>query len=297
MTFTSTRAATDHFTQIANEALRDPRLSYRAKGILAAALTHEAGFSFGRSWIDSHGTEGRDAITTAIAELKALGYCRAVRTKNQAGDWQGTTLVFTDAGTTENPSLRHGTTENAATENAATENAATENPSLYKTTNSRTPIEEHHLEGATLQAAQPNDGAQPVQGILLTPDTPVANTGSQAKRNASPWPVPPEFAQFSELLDAWLELRLVVNPHSKRIDPWGKRQRSAGALRLAIAKGVAVPFLEEAAERGWVSLGHNDHKQRIERLAAPVTALPRTRFSSNPNPHHPTLQPYVRTAC
>jgi len=295
MTFTSTRAATDRFTQIANEALRDPRLSYRAKGILAAALTHEAGFSFGRSWIDSHGTEGRDAITTAIAELKSLGYCRSVRTKNQAGAWQGTTLDFTDAGTTENPSLRHETTENAATENAATENAATENPSLSKKTNRRTPIEEHQKkeEPPLPPTGGQLVGAQPVQGILLTADTPVANTGSQAKKK--PEPVPAEFAQFSELLDAWLERRK-ANGH--RLTPWGDRSLSAKALRLAIASGVAEPYLEAAADAGWKSLGHPGHKELIERLAAPVTALPRTRFPShNPSPQHPSLQPYDRTAC
>lgn len=62
------------FVMIANATLRDPRLSYRAKGVLAACLTHTADFSLTRGWIDSHGTEGRDAITSAIHELRQLGY-------------------------------------------------------------------------------------------------------------------------------------------------------------------------------------------------------------------------------
>ena len=68
------RRGDGQFVTIANEALRDPRLSYRAKGILAACLTHAADFPLTRAWIDSHGTEGRDAITKAIHELRELGY-------------------------------------------------------------------------------------------------------------------------------------------------------------------------------------------------------------------------------
>jgi hypothetical protein len=60
---------------------------------------------------------------------------------------------------------------------------------------------------------------------------------------------------------------------------------------------VAVPFLEEAAERGWISLGHPDHKQKIDRLAAPSGAFsgaPRYRSQSH-NPEPPALKPYVRS--
>ena len=286
-TISSVRQATGRFTQIANEALRDPRLSYRAKGILAAALTHEPGFSFGRPWIDSHGTEGRDAITAAIAELKALGYCRSARTKNEAGDWQGTTLVFTDDGTTENPSPH-----NAATENAATENAATENPSLLKKTNRRTPVEEHQKKEPPLPpTGGPGVGAHPLQPTLLPIETPVAKPVPPAKTRprSTPSPIPPDFAHLSELISAWLEMRLQVNPRTApRIDPWGPRQKSASALRLAIAKGVAVPFLEMAAERGWVSLGHAGHSADIERLASP--SAPRSNRWAPPEP--PVLQDY-----
>lgn len=72
--FITERKADSHFVTIANAAMRDARLSYRARGLLAAALTHGPGFSLTRAWIDSHGTEGRDAITSAIGELRQFGY-------------------------------------------------------------------------------------------------------------------------------------------------------------------------------------------------------------------------------
>ena len=61
-------------TRISAATLLDARLSYRAKGILAAALSFSPGFEPNRDWINAHGAEGRDAITSAIKELRSLGY-------------------------------------------------------------------------------------------------------------------------------------------------------------------------------------------------------------------------------
>lgn len=76
------RKADGHFSTIANEALRDDRLSYRARGVLAAALTHSKAFRCGRRWLikdadhrKAHpALEGKYAIGQAIAELRAYGY-------------------------------------------------------------------------------------------------------------------------------------------------------------------------------------------------------------------------------
>lgn len=78
------RLADGRFTVLSNAALRDERLSYRARGILAAALSHADGFDLTRRWIDTHGTEGRDAITSAIGELRRLGYVRDLFTGGRA---------------------------------------------------------------------------------------------------------------------------------------------------------------------------------------------------------------------
>ena len=285
----SVRQATGRFTQIANQALRDPRLSYRAKGILATALTHEAGFSFGRPWIDSHGTEGRDAITAAIAELKALGYCRSVRTKNDAGDWQGSTLVFTDDGATENPLPR-----NAATENAATENGATENPSLLKKTIRRTPLERKPLEENQLEA--------PVAGKTAHDPTPQdrpplanvvdASKGESSERRSTTDrrdSIPSEFHAHTDDLTYWLERRKLKNPRAAKLAVWGPRTRSAGALRKAIAAGVVKPYLEQAAEAGWASLGFAGYEEVIAKLSGKGSS-----FGGRPEPA--ALRPYVMSS-
>ncbi len=158
--------------------------------------------------------------------------------------------------------------------------------------------EQTQEESATLQAAPPIVGASPIQTSLLPGDHSVANTGSAAGKKPSRWPIPSEFAEFSDLLDDWIELQVVVNPDRKLVNPWGPRQKSAGALRLAISKGVAIPFLEDAAEKGWKSLGHPGHKEQIDRLAAPPSALlghSRYRFQSH-NPEPRDLPRYDRSA-
>lgn len=90
------RSADGNFTTVANAALRDPRLSYRAKGLLAACLSHADGFSLSRAWIDSHGTEGREAITTAIRELRSFGYVMDEYHQEHSGGQITRKLVWTD---------------------------------------------------------------------------------------------------------------------------------------------------------------------------------------------------------
>jgi hypothetical protein len=64
----------DHFTQIPNEWLRDSRLTFKARGLLAMLLSHSEGWSLSTSAIAEQNQEGKDAIRSAIAELQEFGY-------------------------------------------------------------------------------------------------------------------------------------------------------------------------------------------------------------------------------
>jgi hypothetical protein len=79
------------FAQIANAALRDKRLSFRARGILAMVLSHVGEWEASARWIGEQGPEGRDAIQTALNELTTLGY-REV-TQESTGDGGIRTVV------------------------------------------------------------------------------------------------------------------------------------------------------------------------------------------------------------
>lgn len=80
---------------------------------------------------------------------------------------------------------------------------------------------------------------------------------------------PIEFSGYLEPVKAWLEQRWESHSSTGRKDPWGIHQRSAKALRYAISKKVADEFLEQAAERGWLSLGFSNYALKIDQIGKP----------------------------
>lgn len=66
------------FTRISNVALRDSRLSFRARGILAYVLSHKDGWRHTARTLTPKGREGRDACLRALDELETLGYSRVI---------------------------------------------------------------------------------------------------------------------------------------------------------------------------------------------------------------------------
>lgn len=63
------------FTQIPNAWLRDSRLSFKARGLLAMLMTHEQGWKVGITTIANDAQrDGRDSVLTAVRELEELGY-------------------------------------------------------------------------------------------------------------------------------------------------------------------------------------------------------------------------------
>lgn len=84
------------FTILPNRALRDPYLSYRARGVLAYVLSMPDNWRTNATTLARQGLEGRDALRTAINELIAAGYARRVKARNEDGTY-ATELHFHDA--------------------------------------------------------------------------------------------------------------------------------------------------------------------------------------------------------
>lgn len=62
------------FTQIHNRLFRDPRLSFKAKGVFGLISTHRDGYGVTPEWIAGASTDGVSAVKTALRELEQFGY-------------------------------------------------------------------------------------------------------------------------------------------------------------------------------------------------------------------------------
>lgn len=76
------------------QALSDPRLSYRARGILAAVVVQPDRQPH-RDWLVATTPETRSDVSVALTELTDLGYRRVSSTKLPDGTWQHTTVWTT----------------------------------------------------------------------------------------------------------------------------------------------------------------------------------------------------------
>jgi hypothetical protein len=79
------------FTIIRNATLRDARLTFKARGLLAFILSQPEGYRVSAEELAVEGPDGRDAIRSALREMEAGGYLR--REKRRTGDGR----LMTDA--------------------------------------------------------------------------------------------------------------------------------------------------------------------------------------------------------
>lgn len=117
------------FTQLPNAWLRDKRLSFRARGLLAHLMTHDVGYSISlNGLVAATSSEARDAIRTAVHELEAAGYLHRVkeRRKGKFGGYRWvlqdpfeavTTHVAPTLWPVDNPPHRVGSTDDGSSNN------------------------------------------------------------------------------------------------------------------------------------------------------------------------------------
>ena len=112
------------FTILPNAALRNPHLSYRARGVLAYVLSMPDNWPTSGETLARQAMEGRDAIRAAINELIIAGYARRVKSQDERGRFT-TELHFHEHPRRVNSLwTMRGKTKPPATDNQSSENQA-----------------------------------------------------------------------------------------------------------------------------------------------------------------------------
>jgi hypothetical protein len=89
----------DGFAQVPNRWMRDERLSWKAKGLLAYLLGHAAGFRVSQNLMQRQATDGRDSLLSGLAELERNGYLvRSGRQRGEGGKYTEEDYTLTDPG-------------------------------------------------------------------------------------------------------------------------------------------------------------------------------------------------------
>jgi hypothetical protein len=109
-----------HFTQLPNSWVRDSRLSYKARGLLAELMSHAVGFEVSRERLARNGQDGDRAIRTAIQELEDAGYLERTQTRHEDGRMGPALWITKDP--FDAPSVRFAPADNPPAGNAGVKN-------------------------------------------------------------------------------------------------------------------------------------------------------------------------------
>jgi hypothetical protein len=122
-----------HFTQVPNAWLRDKRLSYKARGLLAELMSHSIGFEVSIKRLALTGVDGRDSISSAIFELESFGYLQREQLRNSDGTLSHTLWTTKDPETpwTGFPATAEPTTDNQHLKKNNKKNTETKNSYAY----------------------------------------------------------------------------------------------------------------------------------------------------------------------
>ncbi len=91
------QSVTSEFTQVPNDLLRDPSLSFKAKGMLCLLLSNKEGWYSYINTIKQMTLEGEDAIRSGISELEEAGYLVRIQYRDkQTKIRRGSFWAYTD---------------------------------------------------------------------------------------------------------------------------------------------------------------------------------------------------------
>lgn len=130
------------FTIVSNDFLKDSRLSWKAKGIIAYVAMLPDDWVLNMRDLTNRATDGRDSLYSGIKELETCGYCAKTMKRNPDGTIAGYAYEICDKPVfdqpfTENPVTDAPQPENPDTAKPDTDKPFTENPTLINTNDTK----------------------------------------------------------------------------------------------------------------------------------------------------------------
>jgi hypothetical protein len=94
---------TSHFVIISNSVIRDQRLSWKARGLLAYLLSMPDNWTITKSHLKSVSRDGITVVDSTIKELEDAGYLKTWRYKKADGKFAYGSIVYDSPNPVHNP--------------------------------------------------------------------------------------------------------------------------------------------------------------------------------------------------
>jgi hypothetical protein len=156
--------AADQFTQIANGLFRDPRTSFKSKGIFGLISTHRDGWRMSVTDLARRSRDGEAAVKSGLKELERYGFLLRERERNPDGTLGAAAYFITDL-----PSLQNSRSQPMSgfppVDNPTSVNRPTKNTNRKKTNKQKTspvpPCERSDVARPPEETDQPDAPASP----------------------------------------------------------------------------------------------------------------------------------------
>ena len=121
------------FTTIANDFLKDTRLSWKAKGLICYIQMLPPNWELNIRDLMNRATDGRDSVYSGMKELETYGYCDKIMLRNTDGTIKGYSYNICDRPIFVEPFTDKPETDKPDTVKPDTENPDPGNPTLINT--------------------------------------------------------------------------------------------------------------------------------------------------------------------
>ena len=135
-----------NYTVLDNSFIKDVKLSWKAKGVMAYLLSLPEDWTIHLSEIETHATDGKDSLRSALKELKEYNYLKAYQ-KKENGKFGEMVYIIIENPQTEIPYTENPLSEIPLSENQTLLNTNDNKVQSVKNTNNNIPKEKKHKNG------------------------------------------------------------------------------------------------------------------------------------------------------